>query len=36
VRLDLDSVDAAGNADAVRRACPENGRGFAASEAVLR
>jgi hypothetical protein len=36
VRLDLDSVEVAGNADAVRRACAENGRGFAASEAVLR
>jgi hypothetical protein len=36
VRLGLDSVEVAGNADAVRRACPENGRGFAASEAVLR
>jgi urea carboxylase-associated protein 2 len=36
VRLELDSVDPAGNADAVRRACAENGRGFAASEAALR
>jgi uncharacterized protein YcgI (DUF1989 family) len=36
VRLDLHSVDPASDADAVRRACAENGRGFAASEAVLR
>jgi hypothetical protein len=36
VRLDLDTVDVAGDADAVRRACAENGRGFAASEAELR
>jgi urea carboxylase-associated protein 2 len=36
VRLELESVGAAGDADAVRRACEENGRGFAASEAALR
>jgi urea carboxylase-associated protein 2 len=36
VRLELESVDAPGDADAVRRACAENGRGFAATEAVLR
>jgi urea carboxylase-associated protein 2 len=36
VRLELASVDAPGGADAVRRACAENGRGFAATEAVLR
>jgi urea carboxylase-associated protein 2 len=36
VRLRLESVAPAGGADAVRRACAENGRGFAASEAVLR
>ena len=36
VRLELHSVAAAGDADAVRRACAENGRGFAATEAVLR
>ena len=36
VRLELDAVVAAGGADAVRTACAENGRGFAASEAVLR
>jgi urea carboxylase-associated protein 2 len=36
VRLVLETVEAAGDADAVRRACAENGRGFAASEAVLR
>ena len=35
VRLALESVAAAGSADAVRAACAENGRGFAASEAVL-
>jgi urea carboxylase-associated protein 2 len=35
VRLELDTVEAAGSADAVRRACAENGRGFAATEAVL-
>jgi urea carboxylase-associated protein 2 len=34
--LQLTTVDAAGDADAVRRACAENGRGFAATEAVLR
>ncbi len=36
VRLEIESVAAAGDADAVRRACAENGRGFAASEAALR
>jgi urea carboxylase-associated protein 2 len=36
VRLELDAVAVAGEADAVRTACAENGRGFAASEAVLR
>jgi len=36
VRLELESVGAAGDADAVRRACEENGRGFGASEAALR
>jgi urea carboxylase-associated protein 2 len=36
VRLALASVDAAGDADGVRRACAENGRGFAATEAALR
>jgi urea carboxylase-associated protein 2 len=36
VGLQLDSVAAAGDADAVRRACAENARGFAATEAVLR
>jgi urea carboxylase-associated protein 2 len=36
VGLELESVAAAGEADAVRTACAENGRGFAASEAVLR
>jgi urea carboxylase-associated protein 2 len=36
VRLALDSVDPASDADAVRRACAENGRGFAATAAVLR
>jgi urea carboxylase-associated protein 2 len=36
VRMELDSVARAGDADAVRTACAENGRGFAASEAVLR
>jgi urea carboxylase-associated protein 2 len=36
VRLELSSVDAASDADAVRRACPENERGFAASEDALR
>jgi urea carboxylase-associated protein 2 len=36
VRLELASVDAPGGADAVRRACAENGRGFAATEAALR
>jgi urea carboxylase-associated protein 2 len=36
VALELDSVAAAGDADAVRVACAENGRGFAATEAVLR
>jgi urea carboxylase-associated protein 2 len=36
VTLQVASVDAAGDADAVRVACAENGRGFAASEAVLR
>ena len=35
VGLELEFVDAASDADAVRTACPENGRGFAASEAVL-
>lgn len=35
VGLEVVSVDAAGDADAVRWACAENGRGFAASEAVL-
>jgi urea carboxylase-associated protein 2 len=36
VGLELASVDAASDADAVRRACAENGRGFAASEEALR
>ncbi len=36
VTLELQSVDAAGDADAVRTACTENGRGFAATEAALR
>jgi urea carboxylase-associated protein 2 len=36
VRLQLDAVAVAGEADAVRTACAENGRGFAATEAVLR
>lgn len=36
VALELTSVAAAGDADAVRRACAENARGFAASEAALR
>jgi urea carboxylase-associated protein 2 len=36
VRLQLDAVAVAGDADAVRTACAENGRGFAATEAVLR
>jgi urea carboxylase-associated protein 2 len=36
VALSLDSVDPAGDADAVRRSCAENARGFAASEALLR
>ena len=36
VGIELSSVDAAGDADAVRRACPENGRGFAASIQALR
>ena len=36
VRLELDAVAVAGEADAVRTACAENGRGFAATEAVLR
>ena len=35
VRLELDAVPVAGDADAVRTACAENGRGFAATEAVL-
>ena len=36
VMLDLEPVDEAGADDAVRRACPENKRGFAASEEALR
>jgi urea carboxylase-associated protein 2 len=36
VRLEIASVATAGDADAVRRACAENERGFAASEAALR
>ena len=36
VALELASVDAARDADAVRRACAENERGFAASEEALR
>jgi urea carboxylase-associated protein 2 len=36
VRLALHSVDAASDADAVRRACAENARGFGASEETLR
>lgn len=36
VRLILDPVAPASAEDPVRRACPENERGFAASEAVLR
>jgi hypothetical protein len=36
VRLILEPVAAASADDPVRRACPENERGFAASEAVLR
>jgi urea carboxylase-associated protein 2 len=36
VGLEVVSVEPAGDADAVRRACAENGRGFAAGEAVLR
>jgi urea carboxylase-associated protein 2 len=36
VGLELVSVDAARAADAVRLACPENERGFAASEEALR
>ncbi|MEA2128895.1 MAG: uncharacterized protein QOJ85_1786 [Solirubrobacteraceae bacterium] len=36
VRLQLDAVAVAGDADAVRTACAENGRGFAATAAVLR
>jgi urea carboxylase-associated protein 2 len=36
VGLELASVEVAGDADAVRRACAENGRGFAATEAELR
>jgi urea carboxylase-associated protein 2 len=36
VRLQVESVAAAGHADAVRRSCAENARGFAASEAALR
>ena len=36
VRLVLDAAAPAGDADAVRTACAENGRGFAATEAVLR
>ena len=35
VALELLAVDAASDVDAVRRACPENERGFAASEAAL-
>ena len=36
VRLVLDDVEPPAGDDAVRRACPENERGFAASEAVAR
>ena len=36
VAIEVASVDPAGDADAVRVACPENRRGFAATEAVLR
>jgi len=36
VRLELGAVAVADDADVVRTACAENGRGFAASEAVLR
>ncbi len=36
VALELASIGAASDADAVRRACPENERGFAASEEALR
>lgn len=36
VALEIASVDAARDADAVRRACAENERGFAASEEALR
>jgi urea carboxylase-associated protein 2 len=36
VALELSSVDAASDADAVRRACAENERGFDASELTLR
>ena len=36
VAIEVASVGPAGDADAVRVACPENARGFAASEAVLR
>jgi urea carboxylase-associated protein 2 len=36
VALEVATVEVAGDADAVRQACAENGRGFAASEAVLR
>lgn len=36
VRLLLDAVDAAGPADPVRLACPENERGFHETEAALR
>ena len=35
VALMLEHVPAPGDDDAVRRSCPENGRGFVASEAVL-
>ncbi len=35
VELRIDEVEAAGEGDAVRLACEENERGFAASEAVL-
>lgn len=36
VALEVCTVDAASDADAVRRACPENERGLAASEETLR
>jgi urea carboxylase-associated protein 2 len=36
VAIELATVDPASDVDAVRRACPENERGFAASEGALR